>query len=183
MVIGLVRPHAGEVLHFSEDPSITVFRPHVAATAHEAVPYVWAVDFDQAPSYWFPRDCPRVLTWASASTTSLDRARLLGTSPRVHAIEYTWLDRLLSTILYAYRFDKSQFIPYGTPEPHAYVSTATVRPLHPPEQVGPLLDAHAAAGIELRLLRSLWPYWTEVTRSTLGFSGIRLCNARPEEVT
>ena len=83
MAIGLVRPPAGELLHFSEDRSITVFTPHVAATARESQPYVWAVDFDQAPSYWFPRDCPRVLTWASSSTTTLDRERFLGASLRV----------------------------------------------------------------------------------------------------
>jgi hypothetical protein len=183
MAIGLVRPFADEVLHFSEDPSITLFVPHVGATAREPEPYVWAVDFDQAPGYWFPRDCPRVLTWASASTSSLDRERFLGSSSRVHAIEYAWLDKLLSTVLYAYRFDKSQFKPIGTPVPYAYVSTASVRPLRPPERVGPLVEAHAAAGIELRLLSNLWPYWKEVIRSTLGFSGIRLRNAQPEEVT
>src|SRR5689334_8224215 len=165
MALGLVRPAAGELLHFSEDPSISIFTPHVAATAQESEPYVWAVDFDQAPSYWFPRDCPRVLTWVSSGTTTLDRERFLGASWRVHAIEYAWLDKLLSTVLFAYRFDKSQFTSYGTPEPHAYISTATVRPLHPPEQVGPLLDAHATAGIEVRLLANLWPYWTEVMRS------------------
>jgi hypothetical protein len=183
MAIGLVRPPAGELLHFSEDPSITVFAPHVAATARERQPYVWAVDSDQAPGYWFPRDCPRVLTWASARTTTLDCVRFLGASSRVHAIEYAWLDKLLSTVLYAYRFEKSQFMPFGTPEPHAYVSIAPVDPLYPPEQVGPLLEAHAAAGIELRLLPNLWPYWTQVMRSTLGFSGIRLRNAQREEAT
>ena len=149
-----------------------------AATARQPQPYVWAVDFDQAPSYWFPRNCPRVLTWTSARTTTVDRARFLGTSWRVHAIEYAWLDRLLSTVLYAYRFDKSQFIPFGTPEPHAYVSPSPVRLLGPPERVGPLLEAHAAAGIELRLLANPWPYWREVMRSTLGFSGIRLRNVQ-----
>jgi hypothetical protein len=182
MVVGLVRPAAGELLHFSEDPSISIFTPHVAATAQESEPYVWAVDFDQAPSYWFPRDCPRVLTWASAGTTTLDRERFLGASSRVHAIEYAWLDKLLSIVVFAYRFDKSQFVPYGTPEPHAHVSRATLLPLGPPEHVGALLEAHAAAGIELRLLPNLWPYWTQVMRSTLGFSGIRLRNAQPREV-
>ncbi len=182
MAIGLVRPAAGELLHFSEDPSITVFAPHVAATAREQQAYVWAVDSGQAPAYWFPRDCPRVLAWASARTTAVDRDRFLGASSRVHAIEYAWLERLLATVLYAYRFDRSQFMPFGAPEPHAYVSTALVRPLCPPERVGSLLEAHAAACIELRLLRNLWPYWNEVMRSTLGFSGIRLRNARPETI-
>jgi hypothetical protein len=56
-----MRPAAGEVLHFSEDPSIARFVPHVAATAREPKPYVWAVDAEQAPSYWFPRQCPRAM--------------------------------------------------------------------------------------------------------------------------
>jgi hypothetical protein len=183
MAIALVRPSVDQVLHFSEDPSITLFVPHVAATAREREPYVWAVDCDQAPGYWFPRDCPRVLTWASARTTSLDRERFLGSSWRVHAIEYAWLERLLSTVLYAYAFDKSQFKPFGNPEPHAYVSTTPVRPLRAAERVGSLLEAHAVAGIELRLLPNLWPYWNQVSRSTLGFSGIRLRNAQAAEVT
>jgi hypothetical protein len=46
--------------------------------------------------------------------------------------------------------------------------------------VGSLLEAHEAAGIELRLLADLWPYWKQVSTSTLGFSGIRLRNALPD---
>jgi hypothetical protein len=119
-----------------------------------------------------------------ASTTTVDRDRFLATSWRVHTIEYAWLARLLSTVLYAYRFDRAQFTPFGSAEPHAHVATVTVRALGPPEQVGPLLDAHATAGIELRLPGNLWPYWKEVFQSTLSFSGIRLRNAaNPEHAT
>jgi len=175
---GLTRPARGEVLHFSEDPSITVFEPHVAATARQAEPYVWAVDFDHSPSYWFPRDCPRILTWASTTTTQADRDRFLGRSSRVHAIEYRWLQRMESVVLYAYRFSASVFAPFGTPKPHAWVATVPIRPLGPPRPVGSLLGAHAAAGIELRLLAELGPYWHEVIASTVGYSGIRLRNAR-----
>src|SRR5205823_3900928 len=53
--VGLVRPSPGEVLHFSEDPSITSFSPHVAPMAQRPQKYVWAVDHDRAPGYWFPR--------------------------------------------------------------------------------------------------------------------------------
>jgi hypothetical protein len=177
--VGRVRPASGEVLHFSEEPHLTVFVPQVAATAHQAEPYVWAVDRARAPDYWFPRDCPRVLTWARPTTTEADRERFLGASARVHAIEYGWLAALETTVLYAYRFAAADFAPFGRPEPHAHVATMTVRPLGPPEQVGSLLAAHAAAGIELRVMSNLWPYWNRVVTSTLGFSGIRLGNARP----
>jgi hypothetical protein len=183
MGVGLIRPAPGEVLHFSEDPSITLFVPHVARTAQQPEPYVWAVDYDQAPGYWFPRACPRALTWAAVWTTAEDREVFLGASSRVHAIEYEWLSTLESTALYAYRLDASNFRPFGSPEPHAQVATMPVRPLAPPEKVGSLLEAHQVAEIELRLLANLWPYWRRVIGSSVGFSGIRLRNARPDPET
>jgi len=52
-------------------------------------------------------------------------------------------------------------------------------PLGPPEPVGDLLELHEEADIHLRVLTNLWPLWDRITTSTLGFSGIRLHNARP----
>ena len=50
--------------------------------------------------------------------------------------------------------------------------------------VGDLLDRHAAAGIELRIVPSIWPFWRRVTASTVEFSGSRLRNAadHPERI-
>ena len=44
---------------------------------------------------------------------------------------------------------------------------------------GDLLALHEQAGIQLRILPDLWPFWNKVTATTLGWSGIRLPNARP----
>ncbi|MBW4722127.1 DUF6886 family protein [Saccharothrix obliqua] len=168
-----MRPAPGEVLHFSEDPTITRFVPHVAATARQPEAYVWAVDHDQAPAYWFPRQCPRAMAWAGDRTTDADRAWL---GPhRVHAVEYGWLDRMRDVALYAYRFDAAAFRPLGDA---AQVATEPVEPLGPPEHVGDLLALHERAGIELRVLPRLWSFWAEVTGRSLEFSGIRLHNAR-----
>jgi hypothetical protein len=52
--IGSASP-PGEVLHFSEDPSITRFVPHVAVTAREPEAYVWALEAEQATSYRSPK--------------------------------------------------------------------------------------------------------------------------------
>jgi hypothetical protein len=52
-------------------------------------------------------------------------------------------------------------------------------PLGPPEPVGDLLALHEEAGIQLRVLADLWPFWDAVVGSTVGFSGIRLRNALP----
>ena len=57
-----VRP--SRVLHYSEDPGITEFVPHVPATNRGQPPRVWAIEPAYAPLYWFPRDCARVTVWA-----------------------------------------------------------------------------------------------------------------------
>ena len=62
---------------------------------------------------------------------------------------------------------------------HAQVAVEPVMPLGPPEPVGDLLRCHAEAGIQLRVLTNLWPFWDVVITSTVGFSGIRLRNALP----
>lgn len=174
-----MRPVAGQVLHFSENPRITRFAPHVAATAQQPEPYVWAVDAEQAPAYWFPRDCPRVLAWPGPQTTAADRRLVL--DGRMHAIEYGWLPALRTVRLYAYRFDAAAFRPFGSPQPHAMVATVPVTPLGPAEPVGDLLALHEAADIQFRLVANLWAVMDQIVASTLQFSGIRLRNAEPRE--
>ncbi|HEX9335074.1 MAG TPA: hypothetical protein VF892_04280 [Pseudonocardiaceae bacterium] len=62
---------------------------------------------------------------------------------------------------------------------NAHVATEPVTPLGPAEPVDGLLALHEQAGIQLRVLPTLWPFWNSVTTTTLGFSGIRLRNAHP----
>src|SRR3954464_3428258 len=62
------RQHARPVtqsalFHFSEDPSIERFVPHVPKTNPTHRAGVWAIDHERAPLYWFPRECPRVTIW------------------------------------------------------------------------------------------------------------------------
>jgi hypothetical protein len=176
-----MRPTPGEVLHFSEDPTITRFLPHVAPTARQPEAYVWAVDAATAPGYWFPRQCPRGMAWTTPTSSAADRERILGPGggQRVHAVEYGWLDAIRAVRLYAYRLSADLFRPFGDPEPHAVVATEPVAPLGPAEPVGDLFALHEEAGIQLRVLPNLWPFWDAVIGSTLGFSGIRLRNAAP----
>lgn len=176
-----MRPEAGQVMHFSEDPTITRFEPHVAATARQPEPYVWAVDAGRAPDYWFPRDCPRAMAWTEPHSSTVDRDAVLGPGggDRVHAVEYRSLEAIRTVRLYAYRLPASPFRPFGAEVPHAMVATGTIVPLAPPEPVGDLFALHEAAGIQLRVLPNLWPFWDVVTTTTLGWSGIRLRNAAP----
>ncbi len=180
-----MRPRPGEVLHFSEDPTITVFTPHVPVIAQHATPYVWAVDAAQAPSYWFPRDCPRAMAWVRDGSSTEDVARIIGPGggARVHAVEYGWLERIRTVELYAYRLPATSFTPVGEVWQHACVSGETMRPLGPPERVGDLLTLHHEAGIQLRVLPHLHGFWDAVVTTTLAWSGIRLRNALPRPVS
>jgi hypothetical protein len=54
-----------------------------------------------------------------------------------------------------------------------------VSPLGPAEPVGDPLALPEEAGVHLRVLPDLWPFWDAVVGSTLRSSGIRLRNALP----
>lgn len=167
------------LLHFSENPSIDVFKPHHARGREAEPAYVWAIDTEHAPLYWFPRECPRVTFWADERTTPEDRQKLLGfgSAARVHVTESAWLAGMRAAKLYVYHFDPVPFSLY--PEPGGFwVARSVVVPLGC-EAVGDLLQRHAEAGIELRFTPSLWPLRDAVAASSLQFSMVRLRNAHP----
>jgi hypothetical protein len=168
-------PHA--LWHVSENPDIERFEPHVSATAAEREPLVWAIDTRHLPLYWFPRDCPRGTFWADAETVREDAARLLGDSCRVHVVEESWLDRIRTITVFAYRLPEDRFVQHS--EVCGYwISRAAVEPLEI-ERLDDLVGRHRRADIELRVLPNLWPLWNDVVGSTLEFSGMRLRYAAP----
>ena len=166
-------PHA--LWHVSEDASIATFVPHRAATAIEDTPFVWAIDTRHLPLYWFPRDCPRGTWWSGPETTGADRMRFLpGNASRVHAVQHDWLAHLRSARLFAYRLPEEGFVEDSETAGY-WRARETVEPI---EQVlvDDLLERHAAAHIELRVVADLSALWREVSESTLAFSGVRLRN-------
>jgi nuclear transport factor 2 (NTF2) superfamily protein len=167
--------------HFSEDPDLRHFEPHIAKTsAEQEVAYVWAIDTRHAPAFWFPRDCPRGCAWLTSTTTDEDRVRYLGHSAatRVHVIESAWVERMQQSVLYAYRLPFEGFEPQ-----EAFGYWATRQPVDALERVdvGDLLQRHAEAGIELRITPDLWPFWHSVIYSSLEFSASRLRNTTVPE--
>jgi hypothetical protein len=63
--------------HFSHDPTIAEFVPRPVQVPSRRAPgmewlngpLVWAVDAWHAPTYFFPRDCPRILLWRTLAST------------------------------------------------------------------------------------------------------------------
>ena len=168
------------LLHFSEDPSITRFVPHVPRTNPTHSPAVWAIDEAHAPLYWFPRDCPRVAAWPRNASEAVAFREAFGTDARrVHAIETGWLDRMSTTTLYRYELDAADFVPWNDASgqwigDHA-VGLLAVAP------AGDLLALHREAGIELRVVDSLWPLRDQAHRGPWDFSTVRMGNARARD--
>ena len=166
------------LLHFSEDPDITVFRPHVPASSPDNPPLVWTVDEEHAPGFWFPRQCPRACCWSIGKKLTKIGATLLGANTRMHAIENGWLERMRTCKVYVYRFDPAPFTIHQVPEAGYWATTETVTPLSV-ELIGDLLALHAKADIELRIVPNLWPVIDAIIASGLEFSISRSKNALP----
>ena len=163
----------GPLLHFSEDPTIERFVPHVPATNPTQAPAVWAIDEEHAPVYWFPRDCPRASVWANDDADrAVLRTRFLSDAGRINTTELAWLERMRAVRLYMYEIDRSAFAEWPEAEGQ-WISPVAVEPLSV-RPVGDLLDLHAQAGVELRFVARLEPFWSEVVASGLPFSGVRL---------
>ena len=168
---------SGDVLHhFSEDPHIVRFEPHVPATNPTHRAGVWVIDGAHAPSYWFPRDCPRVTVWPRTSREGPRfESAWTTTARRVHVIELEWLDRMRTTELYRYDFVASAFAPW----PDATGQWFTEEAVEPVAvvAVGDLLELHVSAGIELRAVPSLWPAHDLAVTDAWDFSIVRMRNA------
>ncbi len=164
--------------HFSEDPSIERFVPHVPPTNPTRSPAVWAIDEAHSPLYWFPRDCPRVTAWPRDDTEKRAFREAFGTTAaRVHAIELGWLERVRCTTLYRYDFDPAPFrrLPDASGQ---WITESVIEPVAVRE-VGDLLALHATAAIELRLVPSLWPIHDRAISDQWDFSIVRMRNSQP----
>jgi hypothetical protein len=164
--------------HFSEDPSIERFVPHVPRTNPAQLAAVWAIEAEHAPLYWYPRDCPRITAWPrNPDQVATFQETWSTTADRVHAIESVWLDRIRTVTLYRYDLPAAPFQPW----PDAQGQWITHSPVVPEaiQPVGDLLALHATAQIELRVTPSLWPLSDLAQSGPWMFSIVRMLNAVP----
>jgi hypothetical protein len=171
------------LFHFSDDGSIGRFEPRpVRVPAQRAPgqewlngPLVWAVDEDRQATYCFPRDCPRILLWQTAETTSADVTAWWGSrSCRMLAyVETTWLPAMESSSLFRYELGTGPFRP--TVDEWMWVSPEPVEPIDV-VRLDDLPAVLASLGVELCVVDELAPLRAAFD-STLHVSGIRLRNA------
>ncbi len=169
------------LFHFSENPGIASFVPRAVRMPSQRPegrewlngPLVWAIDQPHEFLYLFPRECPRILAWATPETTGADRAAWLGRTRVAAFIEMGWVERLGSDELTRYELAPGHFENiedagmWVSRKPVATIGRATLRDL--PGEL-------AARGVELTPVASLLPL-RSIWETSLQVSGIRLRNA------
>jgi hypothetical protein len=162
------------LFHFSEDPNIATFIPRVPDHRPDIEPYVWVVDAERAWTYYFPRDCPRILLWPTDTTTPEDLGHWFGGNPRarIACIEHGWLERMRTTRVYRYEFAPENFIPLEG-DGWMLVSRETETPIAMETLAEDLVEALRGDGVEVRIMPNLVPLWNAWEHS-FHFSGIRL---------
>lgn len=171
------------LFHFSGDPAIARFEPWpVRVPAKRPAgqdwlngPLVWAIDDAHEMLYLFPRDCPRILAWATPRSLAADRAKWLGPGDlrAVAFVETAWLGRLRSALIHRYELPAATF--RSIEDAGMWVSKAPVVPVGRVALSG--LDGELAhRGVDLRIVDSLAPL-AALWDSSLHVSGIRLRNS------
>lgn len=172
------------LFHFSEDSNIATFAPRaVRAPAKRPAgrewlngPLVWAIDEPHQAMYLFPRECPRILIWPTATTTLEDRDQWFEgrASGMIAFVERSWLDEIETRSIYRYEFPRETFLDLD--DAGMWVSRRAVDPIRVDELTA-LPRELRALGVELRVVDTLFAL-RSVFEMSLHASGIRLRNAR-----
>ena len=171
------------VFHVSEEPGIEKFVPR---TPHRndvgPNPLVWALNERCLPNFLTPRDCPRVTYHANENTTVEDIALFFSSGLRhCVAIEHGWHTKMLTTPLYVYEFDPTNFRLQDEVAGY-YVSEATEIPIGV-KRYDNLYEELFTRGVEVRIVDYLWQLGRAVQQSSLNWSLCRMAFAIPEEGT
>jgi len=171
------------LFHFSEEQNITKFVPRpvtVPARRPAGMEWlngslVWAIAHSHQKLYLFPRECPRILLWATAQTTLNDVDYWLqGNRERTLAyIENRWLQRFQQVRLFRYEFTSGDFV--NLKDAGMWVAKTAVHPIDC-VQVSNLSLKLDECNTELIPVDSLIPL-KDAWASTVHASGIRLRNA------
>ncbi len=170
------------LFHFSEDPAIATFIPRPvrmpSRRAHGMEwlngPLVWAIEERMDFMYMFPRDCPRILIWATGQTDLADKMKWLGGYRAAAYVERERLPDLAAVTIHRYDLPTESF--EDLHDAGMWVSRTAVKPLRC-DAVSDLPSTFAPRGVDLRTVDSLLPL-KSLWETILHVSGIRLRNAR-----
>jgi hypothetical protein len=170
------------LFHFSEDSAITTFVPRSVLVPSKRAPgmewlnspLVWAIEERVDFMHLFPRDCPRILIWATEQTNKADQMKWLGGYRAAAYIERERLADLAIATIHRYDLPPDSF--EDLHDAGMWVSRVAVKPLRC-DALFDLPSIFAPRGVDLRVVNSLLPL-RPLWETTLHASGIRLRNAK-----
>ncbi|MBG9794990.1 hypothetical protein ABD76_21985 [Paenibacillus dendritiformis] len=162
--------------HFSEESDIKRFVPRENPNREGFPAVVWAIDEEHQFTYFFPRNCPRIVVRDAPDMSEEDRGRFFGQSlaNTIITIESRWYARVRDCTIYRYAFEEDLFELYDKTAGY-YISseiniTVAVTPLNN------LVDRLLELGIELRVTPNLYPLHDAILRSSFQSFGIHRFN-------
>ncbi|PZM63833.1 DUF6886 family protein [Paenibacillus dendritiformis] len=162
--------------HFSEESEIKRFVPRENPNREGFPPVVWAIDEEHQFTYFFPRNCPRIVVRATPDMSEEDRERFFGQSlaTTIITIESRWYARVTDCTIYRYSFEEDLFELYDETAGY-YISSHTIIPASV-TPVNRLVDRLLEMGIELRVTPNLSPLRDAILRSSFQSFGIHRFN-------
>ncbi|MBD0382532.1 DUF6886 family protein [Paenibacillus sedimenti] len=165
--------------HFSEEPDIELFVPRVKANRTDMPPVVWAIDQKHEFTFYFPRDCPRIVYTRSEGISAEDEVKFFGLSKSdtIITVETGWYKIINETTLYRYMLPGDDFQLFDETAGY-YIAEQTIEPLSV-DPIHNLIEKLIAMNIEIRFTPNLYPLRDAILNSTLKNFGIhRFQNAR-----
>jgi len=165
--------------HFSEDDSIKIFVPKENQNRPNFPAVVWAIDEEHEFSYYFPRDCPRIVLRRDEMTTDQQMQLFFNntTAKIIVTVESDWYTRISKQTLFRYSFEDESFELFDKTAGY-YISHQVVEPITV-QIYGDLIERLIQKGIELRFTTNLYPLREVILTSDFkGFGIHRFNNAK-----
>ncbi|WP_424767900.1 DUF6886 family protein [Paenibacillus sp. sgz302251] len=168
-----------KLYHFSEDPNIEIFRPRVKHNRQDMPPVVWAIDQEHEFTFYFPRNCPRIVFTRTEEISDEDNDKFFGVTKSniVITVETRWYKTICNTTTYRYTFPGNSFRLFDKTAGY-YISEQTIKPMGI-THINNLLERLIELDIEVRFTPNLHPLREAILRSSITDFGIhRFENAR-----
>lgn len=164
------------LFHFSEDDSINIFVPKEKQNRPDFPAVVWALDEEHEYTYYFPRECPRIVCRKDEATTDQHLQLFFNNSiaNTIVTVESDWYTRISKQIIFRYRFDEEGFELFDKTAGY-YISRQVVKPKSV-EKYENLLERLLQKGIELRITSNLYPLKEAILASDFTGYGIHRFN-------
>lgn len=142
--------------HFSEFSDIQIFIPREKQNRAEFPAVVWAIDEEHEYSYYFPRDCPRIICKKTDTISDENNDKFFKHSNAdiIVTVESSWYPRIMNQVIYRYHFSDINFERFD-PMAGYYISYQVTKPLHVDHMDG-LIQRLFEKGIELRFTPNLY---------------------------